>query len=141
MRYTNAGHPKPLHIRRSAGRVAALANLADKSQPALGLFEQAAYQTTEVKLERNDLIMLFTDGLYEVQDKKSELYSQSLLVTDVQRRLKLPASDLFNQILKQISEFSADGKFTDDVCLVGMEFTGNVGAATGGTASEGTPSI
>jgi sigma-B regulation protein RsbU (phosphoserine phosphatase) len=123
MRYTNAGHPKPLHVRRAARQAGPLANLGDKSQPALGLFENAAYQTSEVKLEQNDLIMLFTDGLYEVQGRK-ELYSQGLLLTDVRRRLQLPASDLFDQILEEIRQFSADGKFADDVCLVGMEYTG-----------------
>ena len=66
MRYANAGHPKPLHIRRSAGQVEPLANAGGKSQPVLGLFEDAAYQTSEVKLSPKDVVMLFTDGLYEV---------------------------------------------------------------------------
>src|SRR5262245_54645422 len=137
MRYTNAGHPKPLHLRRSAGQAGPLANVGDKPQPALGLFEQAAYQTSEVKLERNDLIMLFTDGLYEVQGRK-ELYSQGLLVTDVHRRLQLPASELFDEILEEIRQFSVDGKFADDVCLVGMEYTGSSG---GESVPEALPTI
>jgi sigma-B regulation protein RsbU (phosphoserine phosphatase) len=136
LRYTNAGHPKPLHVRRSAGRAAPLANPVDKPQPALGLFEQAAYQTSEVKLEERDLIMLFTDGLYEVQGRK-ELYSQGLLVTDVQRRLQLPASDLFDQILEEIRQFSVDGKFADDVCLVGMEYNRPADVGAGAEDSPG----
>jgi sigma-B regulation protein RsbU (phosphoserine phosphatase) len=122
MRYTNAGHPKPLHISRGGNKVEPLANIGGKSQPALGLFEQATYATSEVSLVPNDLVMLFTDGLYEVQDAKHELYSQGLLVSDVRRRVSLPASQLFDEILEQIRRFSAEGKFADDVCLVGMEF-------------------
>ena len=40
MRYANAGHPKPLHIRRGTGKVEPLANADGKSEPVLGLFEK-----------------------------------------------------------------------------------------------------
>jgi len=121
MRYTNAGHPKPLHIRRGAGKVEPLVNVGGSSQPALGLFEEATYQTSEVKLEPNDLIMLFTDGLYEVQDDKHELYTQQMLIASVRKQLQLSASHLFDHLIAEVQHFSTDGKFTDDVCLVGME--------------------
>jgi phosphoserine phosphatase RsbU/P len=124
MRYTNAGHPKPLHLRRTSGTTEPLSNVGGKGQPALGLFEAASYQTSEVQLAPKDLVMLFTDGLYEVQSASQELYSQSLLVADVQRRLHLPASQLFDETLKQLQQYSADGTFADDVCLVGIEFSG-----------------
>src|SRR5947209_8647285 len=67
MRYANAGHPKPLHIRRDAGQAVPLSNVTGKAQPALGLFENAVYQTSQALLSPRDLVMLFTDGLYEVQ--------------------------------------------------------------------------
>ena len=64
--------------------------------------------------------MLFTDGLYEVQDRKNELYSQAMLVAGVQRRAQLPAPQLFDELLAEIRRFSADSGFADDVCLVGI---------------------
>jgi sigma-B regulation protein RsbU (phosphoserine phosphatase) len=124
MRYANAGHPKPLLIRRSASRVEPLANAGGKSQPVLGLFEAATYETTEVKLAPKDLVMLFTDGLYEVQDSKDELYSQEMLVAGVQRRTQLAAPQLFDELLAEIRRFAADSDFDDDVCLVAVEYAG-----------------
>jgi serine phosphatase RsbU (regulator of sigma subunit) len=121
MRYTNAGHPKPLHLRRNALSIEPLQNVGGKSQAALGLFTDAAYQTSEVKLAPNDLVMMFTDGLYEVQGANQELYSQAMLVNGVQKRLHLPAWQLFDELLEEIRHYSDDGKFADDVCLVGME--------------------
>lgn len=121
IRYTNAGHPKPLLVRRNQKVVEPLKNIGGKSQPALGLFEEAIYQTSEVRFSPNDLVMLFTDGLYEVQDDEHELYSQSMLVTDVEKRAQLPASELFDELIERMQRFSADGKFSDDVCLVGIE--------------------
>jgi sigma-B regulation protein RsbU (phosphoserine phosphatase) len=121
MRYTNAGHPKPLLVRRTKKVIEPLPNIGGKSQPALGLFEEAVYRTSEVKFSPHDLVMLFTDGLYEVQDKKHDLYSQDMLVADVEKRAQLPASELFDELIARMQRFSADGKFSDDVCLVGIE--------------------
>jgi sigma-B regulation protein RsbU (phosphoserine phosphatase) len=121
MRYTNAGHPKPLIVRRSTGNVEPLLNLGGKSQPALGLFEEASYKTSEVNLSPKDVVMLFTDGLYEVHDQTQELYSQDILIANVKQHSQLPVSTLFDTLIKTVQEFSADGKFSDDVCLVGLE--------------------
>ncbi len=123
MRYTNAGHPKPLHVRRAKNRVESLTNVSGKSQPALGLFEKASYQTSEVKLAASDLVMLFTDGLYEVHNAEHELYSHEQLLEDVRQKIQLPANDLFDAVLKHIRSFSENGQFPDDVCIVGMEIS------------------
>jgi len=124
MRFANAGHPKPLLVRRAAARIEPLVNASGKSQPALGLFEDPPYQTTEVNMVPGDFAMLFTDGLYEVQGPNEELYSQERLIMDVKDRLQKPAAQLFDELLAAIGQFSVDHEFADDVCLVGMEFTG-----------------
>jgi sigma-B regulation protein RsbU (phosphoserine phosphatase) len=124
MRFANAGHPKPLFIRRSTARVEPLVNVTGQSQPALGLFDDPAYQTTAVTLTPGDFVMLFTDGLYEVQGLNEELYSQERMMLDVQNLLPKHAADLFDALLDAIRAFSVDHEFADDVCLVGMEYTG-----------------
>ena len=124
MRFANAGHPKPLLVRRSAGRIEPLVNASGKSQPALGLFEDPPYQTSEINIVPGDFVMLFTDGLYEVQGPNEELYSQERLIMDVKDRLQKPAAQLFDELLAAIGQFSVDHEFADDVCLVGMEYAG-----------------
>jgi sigma-B regulation protein RsbU (phosphoserine phosphatase) len=121
MRYSNAGHPKPLHLRRAAGQVVPVLNATGKSQPALGLMEDARYQTSELLLSPNDLVLLFTDGLIEVQNPMSDLYTQQLLLSAVQRRIQSPAAELFDSLLQEVREFAGGAAFTDDVCLVGLE--------------------
>ena len=124
MRFANAGHPRPLHLRRTAGGARALVNSSGKSQAALGLVEDTVYEGTDVKLAPKDLIMLFTDGLFEVQGDKNQFYSQELVFEAVQRRLQLPAPQLFDEVLQEVRSFSTEGGFTDDVCLVGVELAG-----------------
>jgi sigma-B regulation protein RsbU (phosphoserine phosphatase) len=122
MRFANAGHPKPLLIRRSTGRVEPLVNVTGQSQPALGLYDDPPYQTTEVTLTPGDFVMLFTDGLYEVQGVNEELYSQERMMTDVRNLLSNSNQKLFDELLEAIRTFSVNHEFDDDVCLVGMEF-------------------
>jgi len=124
IRYANAGHPKPLHIRREAGKVEVFKNNTTQSQPALGLFEKARYQTSAAKLSVGDLVMLYTDGLYEVHDSKEELYNQEMLGSAVQKRLTEPPAQLFDELLGEIRQFADEHVFDDDVCLLGMEFVG-----------------
>ena len=124
VRYANAGHPKPLLVHHATKRVEPLANDCGRGQPALGLFDDPPYQTTETTMAPGDFLMLFTDGLYEVQGVNEELYSQQRLLLDVQSLLGQPAGELFDHLLETIRTFSTDHEFEDDVCLVGMEFNG-----------------
>ena len=121
LRYANAGHPKPLLVHRNTAGLEALVNEGGKSGPALGLFEQAEYGTSQRSLTDADLVMLFTDGLYEVEGPNQQLYTQEMLLDAVRRRAKLPAAELFDELLAEIKEFALGQDFADDVCLVGME--------------------
>ena len=123
MQYANAGHPRPLHVRRAAGQVAELKNSLGKSQPAMGLIQEARYDSSEVQLAPGDLVLLFTDGLVEVLNPKEELYTQQMLVTAVEHRLKQPTQQMIDEVLDEIRRFSGAITFPDDVCLVGMDLT------------------
>ncbi len=128
VRFANAGHPKPLLVRRSTSRAEPLANASGHGQPALGLFDDPPYETTEAKIAPGDFVMLFTDGLYEVQGVNEELYSQQRLMVDMRNFINQPMGKLFDDLLEAVRNFSVDHEFEDDVCLVGMEFAGKSAA-------------
>jgi len=124
LRFANAGHPKPLLVRRATNKVEALANSTGRGQPALGLFDDPPYTTSEITITPGDFLMLFTDGLYEVQGQNEELYSQERLTLDVKTLIQHPPGILFDELLQVIRTFAVNGEFDDDVCLVGMDFVG-----------------
>jgi len=125
MRYANAGHPKPLHLRRKGLQVVPLQNAGGKSQPALGLMETTQYRFSEVLLEPGDLLMLFTDGLIEVQNPAGELYDQQMLTVSIQKMLNVNQQQLLDSILREVGRFAAGEPFGDDVCLVSLEYRGS----------------
>ena len=124
MRFANAGHPKPLLMHRSTNRIEPLVHATGHGEPALGLFDNPSYQTSEITIAPGDFVMLFTDGLYEVQGRNEELYSQERLMLDVKNLLQKSAAQMFDELLAAIRAFSVDHEFEDDVCLVGMDFIG-----------------
>jgi len=118
--FANAGHPSPLHVRRPEGTVQSL-RPGCKPGPALGLFEDSVYQTFRRPIARDDLLLLYTDGLYEVYDIDGNQYGEDRLLSAVRKRVRQPCAELFDGLLKEIRGFSQDAAFTDDVCLVGVE--------------------
>jgi sigma-B regulation protein RsbU (phosphoserine phosphatase) len=131
IRFVNAGHPKPMLLRRAENKVEPVKNHMKQSQPALGLFEKAIYETSETKLAPRDLLLLFTDGLYEVHSPKDQLYTKEMLQTAIEKHLKKPAAQLFDVLLKEVQDFAADHAFDDDVCVVGVEYTGGKSVTDG----------
>src|SRR5439155_618822 len=74
MRYASAGHPTPLHVRRGLG-VAAPLPLADRMPgPPLGVRDNVTYAVAQAPLAGGDLVLLFTDGLYEVDGAGHDEY-------------------------------------------------------------------
>jgi phosphoserine phosphatase RsbU/P len=119
--FSNAGHPSPFYIRRTANRAEPLKNHDARHGPALGLFERTVYPTCRIPLSAGDLLMLHTDGIYEVTNSQDEEFGQERLLASVQRNIKLPAKQLFDELLREVRQFSGTQEFDDDVCLVGME--------------------
>jgi sigma-B regulation protein RsbU (phosphoserine phosphatase) len=119
-RYANAGHPSPLHLRRSLMTVEPVGE-NEEPGPALGLFEDAAFKTCEQPMAAGDLVMLFTDGVFEVEGPTGEIYGEKRLQAAAQNHLHLPVKELFDAVLGEVRLFSKQREMADDVCLVGME--------------------
>ena len=117
--YANAGHPTPFHV-RGGGTVETFC-APGRTSPALGIIESSIYATTRKPVSPGDLIMLFTDGLYEVEGANGVFYDMNMLQSAVQRRAALSCGDLFDGLLAEIRGFSSGGEFQDDVCLVGVD--------------------
>jgi diguanylate cyclase (GGDEF)-like protein len=140
LRYANAGHPAPLHLRRGAGVVAPLPDADLVSGPALGVIEGADYPVLTCALAVHDVIMLFTDGLveakgcaaaqtldndanldeYRMEDDREE-YGPERLHAALRQRLHLPPTSLLDALMAEIQEFSGTSELEDDLCLIAME--------------------
>lgn len=118
--FANAGHPSPLHLRRAAGTVDLL-SANDEQGPVLGLLQDIVYRVGQCDVAARDLMMLFTDGLYEVEGCGGEIYGKDRLLAAAHDHISLPAEKLFDLLLAEIEQFAVRKEFEDDVCLIGVE--------------------
>ncbi|HYY26409.1 MAG TPA: SpoIIE family protein phosphatase [Chthoniobacterales bacterium] len=121
LRYANAGHPNPLRIHWASERADTYPLNGARPGPAIGLFEDAVYSNCSCELSPQDTVLLFTDGLFEVEGPGGEIYDYRRLLEAVNRRCGLPAFQLCHEIIEEVQRFSAGRHFSDDVCLVAME--------------------
>lgn len=121
LRFASSGHPSPFRVRRQAGTVELLKDFDPRHGPALGLFERPVYPTCRAPMTQNDLFLLFTDGLYEVDNPAQEEYGQERLIAAVRKHYRLPTDSLLDELLEDVQRFSRAHDFEDDVCLVAMD--------------------
>jgi serine phosphatase RsbU (regulator of sigma subunit) len=133
--FANAGHPSPLLVhgrsrevkpiapaRSAARKVESILN-AHAAGPALGLIDDALYLTHECPVLAGDRLLVFTDGLYEVENGHAETFHIDRLHKAIRHHAALPLVQLMQTVFSEIEHF-ADGRvFVDDVCFVGMEIT------------------
>src|SRR6185369_12288434 len=89
--------------------------------PALGLFEDAQYQVHERELQANDLILFFTDGLFDVENAQDESFNEQRLRQSIQTRAWMPPDQIVHGVFNEIERFAEGRAFGDDVCFLGME--------------------
>jgi sigma-B regulation protein RsbU (phosphoserine phosphatase) len=121
LRYANAGHPNPLRVHWARDRADTYPLNGSKHGPALGLFDDAVYPNSHCELSPHDTLLLFTDGLFEVEGPGGDIYDYRRLLEAVNRRRELPAFQLCHEVIEEVQRFSAGKHFSDDVCLVAME--------------------
>ena len=120
LHYANAGHPTPLCVHRT-GNAAPLPLSESKPDSVLGIFDDAEYHSVSAQLCTGDILLLFTDGLFEVEGADGQYYDQRRLLKSVSERVDLRAEELCKQLVAEVREFAVSKDFSDDVCLIAIE--------------------
>lgn len=118
--FANAGHPSPLLVRDETEEVVPITN-STLPGPALGLFDDVQFLTQEFPVEEGDSVLVFTDGLYKVENPRADAFGVDGLHKAIQQHAGLPLAKLMQDVFSQVESFAKGEVFPDDVCLVGME--------------------
>ena len=120
VRLASAGHPSPILKRNGAVEVLSLKGR--QRGPALGMVPGVAYHETVLELEGLEGLWGFTDGVFEMRNEAGEEFG-------VPRMCGVLAgpeggAELLEKMVSAALEFSGVEVFEDDVCLLGIEFSG-----------------
>ena len=89
----------------------------------IGVKEDFTYEQESLKMEDGDVLLLYTDGVIEAENKSNELFGEERLVELLSEKHQLPPQELIDYIVEQVRIFSGHHNFQDDVSLVVMQAT------------------
>ena len=110
--YVNAGHEPALLLRD--GEVRSL----DAGGMVLGVDPQAEYEQEAIRLQENDVLLLFTDGASEAFDYSGEAFGRRRLMQALQRYGGLSAEDILRNLRMDIWRFTGLQTQGDDMTMV-----------------------
>jgi PAS domain S-box-containing protein len=114
MSYASAGHIPGFVINRSG----TIDHTLESSGPPLGLFEDSSFTTSAVRLERDDLIVLLTDGATESMDSDDSEFGSNGVLEYVRAHRNEAARDLAEGIYSAARDFAGNTPQLDDVTEV-----------------------
>lgn len=117
MTYTNAGHNPPLLLRHEEGGTPVVERL-EAGGTVLGLFKDSRYEDARIELRPGDLLVAFTDGLLEANNRLNEEYGEENLVRCIIRNRHLSAPQLEAAILESVRAWTEGAEQEDDLTLV-----------------------
>ncbi len=113
VRYVNAGHNPPA-VLNGRGKTERLG----PSGLCLGMFPSSAYEVRQAKVEKGDIILLFTDGMTECRNRAGQEFGEEKLIDFLRRNSRQPADELLQELKAQFQAFTAGVDPFDDTTLV-----------------------
>lgn len=111
--YVNAGHNPPYIIRK--GKIIKL----DKGGLILGVMRTIVpYIFEEVELKKDDVIILYTDGVSEAMNLNNEEYSEEKLQGVAERLVDKTAEEILNGIKEDVQIFTQGNVQSDDITMI-----------------------
>jgi serine phosphatase RsbU (regulator of sigma subunit) len=121
LRYVCAGHPSPVLLRDGVAR-----ELETDTVPPLSLIGDAGPKVTATRMRRNDVVLMFSDGLTDSRNGLGEFFG----VSDALLRVAEHAVDVeecADGVLGELRDF-VKGDLDDDVALVALRVTAHIEA-------------
>lgn len=113
LRYVNAGHNAPM-VMRGGTEVARL----EAGGSVVGLMREGAWESGQVRLERGDLFVAFTDGISEAMNQADDEWGEERLI-EVGRSMRgAPVNAILENIVRSADAFVAGAPQFDDMTLI-----------------------
>jgi len=113
LRYVNCGHNPALLFRAATGAL----SLMNSSCPPIGLSAAEVCELTSEELEAGDVLVFYTDGVTEAENRLGEEFGMQRLMEVVRRDPSLSAEKLMTDIYNSAADFCGDS-FNDDVTIL-----------------------
>jgi serine phosphatase RsbU (regulator of sigma subunit)/DNA-binding NarL/FixJ family response regulator len=114
LRYVNAGHNPPILISSQKGKKV---DRLQSTGMALGVMGEIIWKQKVTRLLPGDVLVMYTDGVTDAQDRHGEFYGEQRLL-QVIRRCNCPAQETLETILEDVDRFTGGTPQADDITLL-----------------------
>jgi sigma-B regulation protein RsbU (phosphoserine phosphatase) len=115
--YASAGHLPLLHVSRKG------IESRQATGVPLGMFCSTEFPLCRLQLEPGDSLFLYTDGLTEIFDGCGHEYGLARVESLIEKHAAKSPESMLSECLREIREFTAGAKRTDDLTLLVMRHT------------------
>ena len=111
--YVNAGHNPPLHLKKGTF------SLLENGGLMLGVVSNDfPFDSGSVKLNTNDVIVFYTDGVTEANNAKNEEFGEECLKKIIKDNSHKHSDAILNDLTESVHTFSRNVKQYDDITLI-----------------------
>jgi len=111
--YVNAGHTPPLLLRTN-GEVERL----QSGGVALGMFERSQFEAGRIRLQPDDLLAIYSDGITEAENPKGEPFDEQGLETVLTSERRNNVAATCAAVVRAVERHTADTRLADDLTLL-----------------------
>ena len=122
LRFSNAAHNPPLLWKNSDQKIIKL----DAEGFVLGLQKEAEYHCGEIKLNANDLVLYYTDGVIDTSNSLGERFDETRLIKTLTKLCKqsYTSQEILNKLFKKLDDFTGQNRdLEDDASMVIFQLT------------------
>jgi len=112
LRFANAAHNPPLLWKSSDQKIIKL----DAEGFVLGLQKDAEYHCGEIKLNENDLVLYYTDGVIDTSNSSGQRFDEERLIKTFTKLCKqsYTSQEILNKIFKKLDDFTGQNRHLED---------------------------
>jgi sigma-B regulation protein RsbU (phosphoserine phosphatase) len=111
--YSNAGHNSPMVYRAEDRRI----DLLEATGQIMGPFPDGLYKVDNTHLNKNDIVVLYTDGVVEAVGG-GVMYGENRLQKKIEELAHLSAKDICRRLLDDVLQYSSASDDGDDKTIV-----------------------
>jgi sigma-B regulation protein RsbU (phosphoserine phosphatase) len=115
MRYVNAGHNPPILISFKKGKPV---DRLSTTGMALGVQEKAHWSQKIVRLAEGDLLVLYTDGVTDAQDRQGRFFGEERLLQLCRAQHGRAAAEIQEDLLSEVHRFYGGAHLQDDIAIM-----------------------
>jgi sigma-B regulation protein RsbU (phosphoserine phosphatase) len=116
--YISAGHNEMLHYNIKKDTI----EIINSTSLPLGIFENTIYKSVDKEINKNDTLVLYTDGLTEAQNDEGTMYSFEKLYDTVSLHKKLTPKEILSAIQNSLEKFIKNTPMNDDTTILVSKF-------------------